>query len=183
MISARAPGARCVASRALRRSSSCIRSASCWKEPSSETATSSSDTGSTTAPGSARRNSSSSSSRSADERRTRTQAEQLGRCQLVLGLAVHSCEGQHRLLEQLERELAVATGAAPNAKRAAVGLKVGSHPDAVIAIAAGLNLPAEQAKPQVENLPVHPCGCRHRRPFPCRSGGKKRRLPSAPRSR
>jgi hypothetical protein len=56
------------------------------------------------------------------------QAEQLGgRCELLQGLVVDPCEREHRLLEQLEGELAVAAGAAANAESAAVGLKMDSH--------------------------------------------------------
>ncbi len=87
----------------------------------------------------------------------------LSRCWALLW---SRASAQHRLLEQLQRELLVTSGAAANAESAAVCLNVGSDPDGVVAVAVDLNLPAEQTKPEVENLAVRPCGRRHRTPFP-----------------
>jgi hypothetical protein len=71
------------------------------------------------------------------------EAGRLGRWELVLGLVGDSSGRQHRLLEQLQRELAFTTGTAGNAESAAVGFKVGSDPDGVFAVMAGFDLPAK----------------------------------------
>ena len=71
------------------------------------------------------------------------QSKQLGRCELALGSVAASCEGQHRLREQLQRELAFTTGATGYAESVAVGLNVGADPDGVIAVAVDFNLPAK----------------------------------------
>ena len=99
------------------------------------------------------------------------QAEELRRPEAVPDLVVQR-EGQQRLLEQLQRQVAFAAGAAANPESAAVCLNVGSDADRVIPVAVNLNLPAEQTKPQVENLSVHPFGCRHRHSFLRHSGAE-----------
>lgn len=71
------------------------------------------------------------------------QTKRLGRCELALGLMRASCEGEHRLPEQLQRELAFTAGAAGYAERVAVGLEVGADPDDVIAVAVGFDVPAK----------------------------------------
>lgn len=87
----------------------------------------------------------------------------LGSRELPVGPIAGSLERLHRLLEELERELGLVPGAAAYPEGAAVVPEVGSYPDAVVAVAAGLDLPAQQTKPQVENLAVHACRCLHRR--------------------
>jgi hypothetical protein len=62
---------------------------------------------------------------------------------LALGLLGAPGEGEHRLPEQLQRELAFTAGAAGYAESVAVGLKVGADPDDVIAVAVGFDVPAK----------------------------------------